>query len=287
MNRDRMRTVVAIVVIAAMVLLAVGALGATLMGGSADGSSDAASAAAADGDPVAGSAGQVTLTDGTFDLAGAAFVYTGPLLQGPLSTSPDDWTIGSSPPVTLPTVGDIRWFMATADGCEPVDRAAFAEWLEADAIVTVAATPGGEASIGESSPLWVEGDLTVHDGCTSGDPLIPTTRVAEGTIVEDEPGPMLDFARPDGAAATGYAAKHGVTPEQASEIIRWQAEVNQALGGLAAGWGDRFVDARFLGPDETDSGRAELVVQLVDPTADDATSVQHLDGAGTVRIEAA
>lgn len=285
MNRDRMRTVVAIVVIAAMVLLAAGALGATLMGGSADRSSGSASAGAGDGAAAGG--GNQSTPAGTFDLAGAAFVYTGPLLQGPLSSSPDDWTIGSSPPVQAPTVGDIRWFMATADGCEPVDRAAFAEWLEADAIVTVAATPGGEASIGDSSPLWVEGDLTVHDGCTSGDPLVPTTRVAEGTIVEDDPGPMLDFARPDGAAATGYAANHGVTPEQASEIIRWQAEVNQSLGGLAAGWGDRFVDARFLGPDETDSGRAELVVLLVDPTPDDADSVQHLDGAGTVRIEAA
>lgn len=36
MNRDRMRTIVAIVVIAAMVLLAAGALGASLLGGAPD-----------------------------------------------------------------------------------------------------------------------------------------------------------------------------------------------------------------------------------------------------------
>lgn len=41
MNRDRMRTVVAIVVIAAMLLLAIGAVGASLLGGSADQSASA------------------------------------------------------------------------------------------------------------------------------------------------------------------------------------------------------------------------------------------------------
>ena len=41
MRRDRMRTVVAIVVIAAMVLLAVGAVGASLLGGSPDQSASA------------------------------------------------------------------------------------------------------------------------------------------------------------------------------------------------------------------------------------------------------
>lgn len=45
MNRDRMRTVVAIVVIAAMVLLAVGAVGASLLGGSSDQSASADNAA--------------------------------------------------------------------------------------------------------------------------------------------------------------------------------------------------------------------------------------------------
>ena len=53
--------------------------------------------------------------------------------------------------------------------------------------------------------------------------------------------PLVDMSHPDGAAAQGYAAKFGVTPEKASATIRWQAVAIAAVNNLA-NWSGSIAD---------------------------------------------
>jgi hypothetical protein len=92
---------------------------------------------------------------------------------------------------------------------------------------------------------------------------------------------MIDMARIDGPAVQGYAARHGVTPEQAREIIIWQAEVNEQLGRVTSVAGPRYAGARFLSPEEND-GQAIVAIYIADPTAEDIAAVAKLDGARLV-----
>lgn len=91
-------------------------------------------------------------------------------------------------------------------------------------------------------------------------------------------GPMIDMARIDGPAVQGYADKHGVTPEQAREIIIWQAEVNQQLARVTSVAGPRYAGARFLPPEEN-GGEAIVAIYIADPTAEDIAAVAKLDGS--------
>jgi hypothetical protein len=89
---------------------------------------------------------------------------------------------------------------------------------------------------------------------------------------------MIDMARLDGPAVQGYAAKHGVTPEQAQQIINWQAEVNQQLGRVTSVAGPRYAGARFLPPEEN-GGEAIVAIYIADPTDEDIATVAQLEGA--------
>lgn len=114
-----------------------------------------------------------------------------------------------------------------------------------------------------------------------------STTSSHGLIsaVSDEPGnsdspdsPSLDLARLDGPAVQGYAAKHGVTPEQAQAIIIWQAEVAAQLDQVVRTAGPRYAGARFL-PPEDNNGEAVVAIYIADPTEEDYAAVTKLDGA--------
>jgi len=89
---------------------------------------------------------------------------------------------------------------------------------------------------------------------------------------------MIDMARIDGPAVQGYANKHGVTPEQAQQIINWQAEVSQQLGRVTSVAGPRYAGARFLPPEEN-GGEAIVAIYIADPTDEDIAAVSKIDGA--------
>lgn len=72
----------------------------------------------------------------------------------------------------LPSVGDLKWFLDTEAGCLAVDRARFLDAMRVGQEITLTPAPGGEISIGESLPLWIEGDWLIHDGCSKGDPIV-------------------------------------------------------------------------------------------------------------------
>ncbi len=73
---------------------------------------------------------------------------------------------------TLPTVGVLQWFLDTEDGCLAVDRSALIDATGEGYEITMIPAPEGEISIGESNPLWIEGDWLIHDGCSRGHPII-------------------------------------------------------------------------------------------------------------------
>lgn len=73
---------------------------------------------------------------------------------------------------TLPSVGTLQWFLDTEDGCLAVDRSTFIEATGEGHEIAITPTSGGNTSIGESIPLWIEGDWLIHNGCASGDPII-------------------------------------------------------------------------------------------------------------------
>lgn len=73
---------------------------------------------------------------------------------------------------TLPIVGNLQWFVDTEVGCLAVDRPIFIEATGEGHEITITPTPGGDISIGESIPLWIEGDWLIHDGCARGDLII-------------------------------------------------------------------------------------------------------------------
>lgn len=84
---------------------------------------------------------------------------------------PNSW-YRESGVASLPSVGDLHWFLATGHGCLVVDRSTFINATGPGHEITITPAPGGQISIGESIPLWIEGDWLIHDGCTKGDPLI-------------------------------------------------------------------------------------------------------------------
>jgi hypothetical protein len=102
-------------------------------------------------------------------------VFTGPLRdsEGSLVVryEPNSWYRDSGI-ASLPTVGDLQWFLDTEGGCQAVDRPAFIKATGLGHEVTITPAPGGAISIGESIPLWIEGDWLIHDGCSNGDPII-------------------------------------------------------------------------------------------------------------------
>lgn len=91
------------------------------------------------------------------------------------------------------------------------------------------------------------------------------------------------MARIDGPAVQGYAAKHGVTPEQAQAIVIWQAEVATQLDQVVRTAGSRYAGARFL-PPEDNNGEVIVAMYIADPTEEDYAAVVKLDGA--VLVEA-
>lgn len=102
------------------------------------------------------------------------------IFTGPLETSagslviryePNSW-YRESGIATLPSVGDLHWFLDTEEGCLVVDRSTFIDVAGPGHEITITPAPGGEISIGESIPLWIEGDWLIHDGCAKGDPII-------------------------------------------------------------------------------------------------------------------
>ena len=103
-------------------------------------------------------------------------VFTGPLEESSGSLvvryEPNSW-YRESGIASLPTVGDLHWFLHTSDGCQVVDRAAFIDATGPGHEVRITPDPGGDISVGESLPLWIEGDWIIHDGCSRGDPIIP------------------------------------------------------------------------------------------------------------------
>ncbi|MCP4968748.1 MAG: hypothetical protein GY926_26410 [bacterium] len=94
----------------------------------------------------------------------------------------------------------------------------------------------------------------------------------------DEKLPMLDMARPDGPAAKGYAEKHGVSLERASELIDWQATVRDELRSIATAAGDRYVKARIIHPDENkdDPGEPAIEVFIFEPTKEETAAIARL-----------
>lgn len=115
--------------------------------------------------------------------------------------------------------------------------------------------------------------------------LFHSTSTETATAERTEPGvpdgPLVDMARLDGPAVQGYARKYGVTPEQAAEIIKWQAAVNEQLGLVISIAGPRYAGARFLPPEEND-GEAVVEIYIADPTEEDVAAVARLDGARLV-----
>lgn len=108
---------------------------------------------------------------------------------------------------------------------------------------------------------------------------VVTSGAADEPSIEDPlDSPALDMARIDGPAVRGYAAQHGVTPEQARAIIIWQAEVTAQLDQVVTTAGARYAGARFLPPENND-GEAIVAIYIADPTHDDYAAVAQLDGA--------
>lgn len=102
-------------------------------------------------------------------------VFTGPLENsaGSLVVNYERPSPSQAPGIaTLPSVGNLQWFLDTEDGCLAVDRSTFIEATGEGHEIAITPTPGGNISIGESIPLWIEGDWLIHDGCASGDPII-------------------------------------------------------------------------------------------------------------------
>lgn len=106
-------------------------------------------------------------------------VFRGPLeeSQGSLVIryEPNSW-YRESGIAGLPSVGELQWFLNSEEGCRVVDRSMFIEATPLGQEVTMVPASGGEISIGESIPLWIEGDWLVHDGCVTGDPILQGNR---------------------------------------------------------------------------------------------------------------
>lgn len=66
----------------------------------------------------------------------------------------------------LPTVGELIWLLADGERCRSVGRDEFVAAISVDDLVTMYPTAGGETSTGDSLPLWLEGDWTIHNGCS-------------------------------------------------------------------------------------------------------------------------
>lgn len=102
-------------------------------------------------------------------------VFTGPLETSAGSLvvryGPNSW-YRESGIAGLPSVGSLQWFIDTEDGCQVVDRSTFIDTTGPGQEITITPTPEGEISIGESIPLWIEGDWLIHDGCEKEDPII-------------------------------------------------------------------------------------------------------------------
>ena len=69
-----------------------------------------------------------------------------------------------------------------------------------------------------------------------------------------------------------------MTPEEASEIIDWQAQVNLRLPGVIARIGDRYALSEFVDPDESEDGKPYVRVYIADPTPADVAAVATLPG---------
>jgi hypothetical protein len=91
---------------------------------------------------------------------------------------------------------------------------------------------------------------------------------------DEDLGP-IDFNRPDGPAAQGYAKKHGVSSSEASKILAWEADVNRQLPDLARDMGDRYAGAELV---DLPSGAAVVRVFVFQPTQDDSRLVAGLPG---------
>lgn len=102
-------------------------------------------------------------------------VFVGPLetYAGELAVrfAPNSW-YQESDLASLPFVGDLQWFLDTEAGCLVVDRSTFLDAVGLGHEITITPGPSGWISIGESRPLYVEGDWLIHNGCAEGDPLI-------------------------------------------------------------------------------------------------------------------
>ncbi len=98
----------------------------------------------------------------------------------------------------------------------------------------------------------------------------------------EEDLPYLEFSRPDGTPAQTYARMHGVTPEEASEILDWQAAVNRRLPRVIARIGDRYALAELVHPDESEDGVPYVRVYVADPTPEDVAAVAGLPGKAVV-----
>ncbi|HDL41788.1 MAG TPA: hypothetical protein ENG98_02080 [Actinobacteria bacterium] len=103
-------------------------------------------------------------------------------------------------------------------------------------------------------------------------------REMDGGLGPEEKLPFIDMSRPDGPAAQGYAAAHSISPEAASDVIRWQSEVIKDLKKLAPQLGDRYAGSTFLHPDDSESGLAEVLVYVYEPSEQDEIAVESMSG---------
>lgn len=152
------------------------------------------------------------------------------------------------------------------------------------ALIFVAGCGGGEVTDD------LDDDAVAPTTVAAAPATSTTSSPGSESTVPDQPGqsdslesPALDMARLDGPAVQGYAAKHGVTPEQAQAIIIWQAEVTGQLDQVVRSADSRYAGARFL-PPEDNNGEAIVAIYIADPTDDDYAAVAKLDGA--VLVEA-
>ncbi len=123
-----------------------------------------------------GEAAQGTHTGEVFSPAiDPEVVFTGPLTTSAgsfvIRYEPNSW-YRESGIATLPSVGELQWFLDTEDGCLAVDRSTFIDGTGQGHEIMITPVPDGEISIGESNPLWIEGDWLIHDGCSRDDPII-------------------------------------------------------------------------------------------------------------------
>jgi hypothetical protein len=218
-------------------------------------------------------AGQVIIQIGASSTVGAVIPGEAAGTRVGLTSYPD----ASSAQVTIRTFASDTEVELGADGQDLV--AGFVE-------TTTVADPT-EVATTLVRYLNDNGDVVgVSGGYSDSQPPLRTTTPDDGEQASTTTsGGTLDMARIDGPAVQGYAAEHGVTPEQAQAIIIWQAEVTAQLDDVASTAGFRYAGASFLPPEEND-GKAIVAIYIADPTEEDYAAVAKIDGATLVKAVA-